>query len=172
MALRVFWGGGRRCLLSAQVEVVVIDGFSGFKSVTGEELPMRVAAWLPANSMSAAASNERSQGAQAARTTRSRRPGVRCALAAQAERLAGLFVAGVCGRRDGVITENDAILSGDVHDGVAGFLVLPCVALEPVIQLGGPAVEADRDVLAPEAPRRSRFVVEADSGSEGRGTVP
>ena len=128
--------------------------------------------WLPANSMSAAASNERSQGAQAARTTRSRRPGVRCAPAAQAERLAGLFVAGVCGRRDGVITENDAILSGDVHDGVAGFLVLPCVALEPVIQLGGPAVEAGRDLLAPEAPRRSRFVVEADSGSEGRGTVP
>ena len=82
------------------------------------------------------------------------------------------IVAGVCGRRDGVITENDAILGGDVHDGVAGFLVLPCVALEPVIQLGGPAVEAGRDVLAPEAPRRSRFVVEADSGSEGRGTVP
>ena len=100
------------------------------------------------------------------------RPGVRCAPAAQAERLAGLFVAGVCGRRDGVVTENDAILSGDVHDGVAGFLVLPCVALEPVIQLGGPAVEAGRDLLAPEAPRRSRFVVEADSGSEGRGTVP
>lgn len=43
----VFGRGGRRCLLSAQVEVVVIDGFSGFKSVTGEELPKAQAVMDP-----------------------------------------------------------------------------------------------------------------------------
>ena len=47
MALRVWEGGGRRCLLNAQVEVVVIDGFSGFKSVTGEELPKAQAVMDP-----------------------------------------------------------------------------------------------------------------------------
>lgn len=63
----------------------------------------------------------------------------------------GHIIAGVCGRRDGVIAGNDIILGGDVHDGVVGLLALPCVTPEPVIQLSGPTVETNRDILVDEA---------------------
>ncbi len=66
-----------------QVEVVAMDGFTGFNSAAGEELPAARAVmdlrascpWLPASSMSAAAaSNERSRAGGARRVTGSTRP--------------------------------------------------------------------------------------------------
>lgn len=62
-------------------------------------------------------------------------------------------IAGVGGRRDGVVTENDIILGSDICDGVVGLLVLPCISLEPVVQFYCSAVKSCRDVLSGEASR-------------------
>ena len=78
------WLATRGSSWREQVEVVAMDGFTGLKSATGEELPRprrsRIPStscpWPPTTSTSAAtASYERSQGGGAGRATRSTGPG-------------------------------------------------------------------------------------------------